>query len=84
LFAFLRSICLNSSLALSVEKKLSGLRFFVIKAEPWWVAVAVVSRTSFQLSLPKAKSTFTACLRTSSTAAHAGLPYPRSKAHRKI
>lgn len=55
MFAFLRSICLNSSLALSVEKKLSGLRFFAIKAEPWWVAGAVASRTSFQLSLPKAK-----------------------------
>jgi len=55
LFAFLRSICLSSSLALSVEKKLSGLRFFAIKAEPWWAAGAVASRTSFQLSLPKVK-----------------------------
>ena len=61
-FVSLRNICPSSSLALNVERKRLELKFLEREVALLWVAVAVAFMKNFQLSLFKAKSTFTVCL----------------------
>ena len=64
MFTSPRSVCPSSSLALNVVKKQSELRFLETKVAPSWVVAAAAFRKNSQLSLHKAKLTFTACLPT--------------------
>jgi hypothetical protein len=74
LFVSPRSVCQSSSLALSVEKKRSELKFSEKKVAPWWAAAAVAFRKNSKLSLLKVKLTFTACLLTESMVLPEGHP----------
>ncbi len=67
LFIFQRSVYLNSSLALDVEKKQFVWKSSVMMVTPLHNAVAVVLRKSSPLNLHRAKSIFTACLPTEFT-----------------
>jgi hypothetical protein len=55
LFTYQRNVCLSSSPAHDVAKKLFEWRFCVKKAARLLAAVAVGFRKSSQLNLPKAK-----------------------------
>ena len=61
LFIFQRNVYLNFSLAQDAEKKPLKWNFSEKTVTLWHNAVAAVLKKNFQLSLHKAKLTFTAC-----------------------